>query len=116
MARSSGEGPERSRAIASSPPIAIPESDNPLATGDSNKGWFAAFALALVLAGLAVITLPVALALFWAVGQASLPLVTFFAALTLGAGVGVFRAGVAVAARRWRDDEPGLFASITPVR
>jgi len=97
-------------------PIAIPESDNPLATGDSNKGWFAAFALALVLAGLAVITLPVALALFWAVGQASLPLVTFFAALTLGAGVGVFRAGVAVAARRWRDDEPGLFASITPAR
>ena len=97
-------------------PIAIPESDNPLATGDSNKGWFAAFALALVLAALAVVTLPVALALFWAVSQESLALVTVCAVLTLGAGVLVFRGGVAFAARRWRDDEPGLFASITPVR
>ncbi len=97
-------------------PIAIPESDNPLASGDSNKGWFAAFALAFVLAGLAVLTLPVALALFWAVSQESLALVTVFAVLTLGAGVLVFRGGVALAARRWRDDEPGLFASITPAR
>jgi len=97
-------------------PIAIPESDNPLAGGDSNKGWFAAFALALVLAGLAVLTLPVALALFWAVSRQSLGLVTLFAVFTLGAGLLVFRGGVAVAARRWRDDEPGLFASITPVR
>ncbi len=97
-------------------PIAIPESDNPLATGDSNKGWFAAFALALVLAALAVVTLPVALALFWAVSQESLALVTVFAALTLGAGVLVFRAGSLFAARRWAADEPGLFASITPAR
>ena len=97
-------------------PIAIPESDNPLATGDSNKGWFAAFALAVVLVALAVVTLPVALALFWAVRQESLALVTIFAALTLGAGVLVFRAGISVAARRWSDDEPGLFASITPTR
>ena len=97
-------------------PIAVPESDNPLATGDSNKGWFAAFALALVLAALAVVTLPVALALFWAVSQESLALVTVFAALTLGAGVLVFRAGSRMAARRWAADEPGLFASITPTR
>ncbi len=97
-------------------PIAIPESDNPLAGGDSNKGWFAAFALALVLAALAVVTLPVALALFWAVNQQSLALVTVFAVLTLGAGALVFRGGVIVAARRWSDDEPGLFTSITPTR
>ena len=97
-------------------PIAIPESDNPLATGDSNKGWFAAFALALVLTGLAVITLPVALALFWAVSQESLSLVTVFAVLTLGAGMLVLRAGIAVTARRWRADEPALFVSITPAR
>jgi hypothetical protein len=97
-------------------PIAIPESDNPLATGDSNKGWFAAFALALVLAALAVVTLPVALALFWAVSQESLGLVTVFAVLTLGAGALVFRGGVAIAAHRWSADEPGLFASITPTR
>jgi hypothetical protein len=97
-------------------PIAIPESDNPLATGDSNKGWFAAFALAIVLASLAVVTLPVALALFWAVSQQSLALVTLFAVLTLGAGLLVFRGGTLLAAGRWASDEPGLFASITPAR
>ena len=97
-------------------PIAIPESDNPLATGDSNKGWFAALALAMVLAALAVVTLPVALALFWAVSQESLALVTICAVLTVGAGALVFRGGCVIATRRWSDDEPGLFASITPSR
>ncbi len=97
-------------------PIAIPDSDNPLATGDSNKGWFAAIALAIVITALAVVTLPVALALFWAVNRQSLPLVTACAAATVGAGLGVLRAGVTIAANRWRADEPGLFASMTPVR
>jgi len=97
-------------------PIAIPESDNPLATGDSNKGWFAAIALAIVIAALAAVTLPVALALFWAVNQQSLLLVTLCAVATLGAGVAVLRAGTTIAANRWRSDEPGLFASITPAR
>ena len=97
-------------------PIAIPESDNPLATGDSNKGWFAAIALAIVIAALATVTLPVALALFWAVNQQSLPLVTLCAVATLGAGVAVLRAGITIATNRWRNDEPGLVASITPAR
>jgi hypothetical protein len=97
-------------------PIAIPDSDNPLATGDSNKGWFAAIALAIVIAALAIVTLPVALALFWAVNQQSLALVTLCAVATLGAGVAVLRAGITIAATRWRRDEAGLFASITPVR
>ncbi len=97
-------------------PISIPDSDNPLATGDSNKGWFAAIALAIVIAALAAVTLPVALALFWAVSQQSLALVTVCAAATLGAGVAVMRVGIKIAANRWRRDEPGLFASITPVR
>ncbi len=97
-------------------PIAIPDSDNPLATGDSNKGWFAAFALAVVISALAVVTLPVALALFWALNQQSLALVTLCAMATLGAGVAVLRSGITIAANRWRRDEPGLFASITPVR
>jgi len=97
-------------------PIAVPESDNPLATGDSTKGWFAAFALALVLAGLAIVTLPVGLALFWAVSQQSLLLVTLFSAATLAAGIAVLRGGEAFAAARWRSDEPALVASITPAR
>ncbi len=56
-------------------PIAIPESDNPLASGDSGKGWFAGLVLAAVLFALAILTLPVALALLWAVDRQSLTLV-----------------------------------------
>ena len=97
-------------------PIAIPDSDNPLAAGDSNKGWFAAISVAIVIAALGAITLPVALALFWAVNQQSLLLVMVCAIATLGAGVAVMRAGITIAANRWRSDEPGLFVSITPAR
>ena len=97
-------------------PIAIPDSDNPLAAGDSNKGWFAAISVAIVIVALGAITLPVALALFWAVNQQSLLLVMVCAIATLGAGVAVMRAGITIAANRWRSDEPGLFVSITPAR
>ncbi len=97
-------------------PIAIPESDNPLAGGDSGKGWFAALMLAAVLFALAVLTLPVALALLWAIDQGSLPLVTLLALATLGAGLLVQRGGIALAAGRWRDRGPELYAAIVPAR
>ena len=42
-------------------PIAIPESDNPFAGGESGKGMVAALLLGVVLAGLAIVTVPVAL-------------------------------------------------------
>ena len=97
-------------------PIAIPESDNPLATGDSGKGWFSALMLGLVLAVLAVLTLPIALALLWALDRDSLALVTVLAAATLAAGLLVQRAGVSIAANRWRDHGPELYAAIVPAR
>ena len=97
-------------------PIAIPESDNPLAGGDSGKGWFAALMLAAVLFALAVLTLPIALALLWAIDQDSLPLVTLLALATLGVGLLVQRGGIALAAGRWRDRGPELYAAIVPAR
>jgi hypothetical protein len=97
-------------------PIAIPESDNPLASGDSGKGWFAAVMLALVLVGLAVVTLPVALALLWALDRESFTLVTAMAVITIGVGVIVTRLGVAFAADRWRRLGPELYAAIVPAR
>jgi ABC-2 type transport system permease protein len=97
-------------------PIAIPESDNPLASGDSGKGWFAGLVLAVVLFALALLTLPVALALLWAVDRQSLSLVTVFAVVALGVGVLVERGGIAIAAGRWRDRGPELYAQIVPAR
>jgi ABC-2 type transport system permease protein len=97
-------------------PIAIPESDNPLASGDSGKGWFAALMLGTVLLALAVLTLPIALALLWAIDQESLPLVTLFAVATLGAGLLVQHGGVALAAGRWRERGPELYAAVVPAR
>ena len=97
-------------------PIAIPESDNPLASGDSGKGCFAGLMLAAVLFGLAILTLPAALALLWALDRGSVTLVSAFAVATVGAGVLIMHGGVALAARRWRVRGPELFAAIVPAR
>lgn len=97
-------------------PIAIPESDNPLASGDSGKGWLAAITLALVLVALAILTLPIALALLWAVDRDSTAAVTTFAVATIGAGLLILRGGTAIASKRWREHGPELFAAITPAR
>jgi ABC-2 type transport system permease protein len=50
-------------------PIAIPESDNPFAGGESGKGILAAVLLLGVLVALGTATVPVALALLWAVEE-----------------------------------------------
>jgi len=97
-------------------PIAIPEGDNPLASGDSGKGCLAGFILAGVVLALAVVTLPVALALLWALDRGSLALVTVFAFATLGAGYGVYRLGIRFATRYWRKREPEIYAAVIPAR
>jgi hypothetical protein len=97
-------------------PIAIPDSDNPFAGGESGKGIVAALLLAVVLTGLAVVTVPVALALFWAADRGHAGLVTLFGALTVVAGWAVMRAGVHVATRRLSGRDPEFVASVTPAR
>jgi hypothetical protein len=97
-------------------PIAIPESDNPLAGGDSGKGIFAGLVFFAVLLVLGVMTLPVALALLWAIDQGSAALVAVLSGVTLGGGWLVMRAGVIIAASRWRDRGPELYAAIVPTR
>jgi ABC-2 type transport system permease protein len=97
-------------------PVAVPESDNPFASGESGRGIVAALLLGAVLAGLAVATLPVALALLWATNQGSVPLVTVLGACAVAAGALVLRAGVRTCARRLRDDAPALLAAVTPAR
>jgi hypothetical protein len=97
-------------------PIAIPESDNPLAGGDSGKGWFAGLVFFAVLAVLGLLTLPVALGLLWAISIESAVLVTLFACVSLAAGAVVMRVGVSATATRWRDRTPELYAAVVPTR
>ena len=97
-------------------PIAIPESDNPFAGGESGKGLVAAMLLGVVLASLAVATIPIALALFWATNRGNVGLVTLFGALTVIAGSVVMRIGTRIATNRLDTRDPEFVASVTPAR
>lgn len=97
-------------------PIAVPESDNPFAGGETGKGLVAALLLAAVLTALAVVTIPVALALFWATDRGRVGLVTALAALTVAVGWGMLRLGARLATRRIERHEPEFVAAITPAR
>jgi hypothetical protein len=97
-------------------PIAIPESDNPFASGESGKGIIAALLLGVVLVGLAIATVPIALALFWATDRGNVSLVTVFGAASIVIGYGLLRVGIAIATRRLSGHEPEFIAAVTPTR
>jgi hypothetical protein len=97
-------------------PIAVPESDNPFASGETGKGMLAAILLAAVLSVLAVVTVPVALALLWAVDRGNTTLVTALGAITIAVGWGVSRVGVRIATTRITGREPEFAAAVTPAR
>lgn len=97
-------------------PIAVPESDNPFASGETGKGMLAAILLAAVLSVLAVVTVPVALALLWAVDRGDTTLVTVLGAITIAVGWGVSRVGVRIATTRITGREPEFAAAVTPAR
>jgi hypothetical protein len=97
-------------------PIAVPDTDNPFASGESGKGMMAAGLLVLVLVGLTIATVPVGLALFWATDRGNLALVTVFGALTVVAGWIVLAIGRAIATRRLTGRDEAFLASVTPAR
>ena len=97
-------------------PIAVPETDNPFASGESGKGMLAALLLCVVLAALALATLPVALALIWATDTGSTALVTFYGALTVAAGWLVLQVGIRIATARLGGHEPEFVTAVTPSR
>lgn len=97
-------------------PIAIPETDNPFAGGESGKGIVAALLLAVVLASLAIVTVPIALALLWASDRGRADLVTVFAVVTVAVGYAILRLGVRIATRRLSDRQPEFLAAVTPAR
>jgi hypothetical protein len=97
-------------------PIAIPESDNPFASGESGKGMIAALLLCVVLGALALATLPVALALIWATDTGSTALVTVYGGLTVAVGWVLMQVGIKIATARMRGHEPEFVTAVTPSR
>jgi hypothetical protein len=97
-------------------PIAVPESDNPFASGETGKGVVAALLLVSVLSALAVATIPIALALFWASDRGRIDLVTAFAVVTVVVGWGLARLGRWLAVQRITSHQPEFLAAVTPAR
>jgi ABC-2 type transport system permease protein len=97
-------------------PIAIPESDNPFAGGESGKGIVAALLLVCVLTGLAVVTVPIAVLLVWATFTGDVIFTTVCAVATVFAGWIVMRLGERIATAHIMNHEPEFVASVTPAR
>lgn len=97
-------------------PIAMPETDNPFASGETGKGVVAALLLVTVLTALAVATIPVGLALFWASDRGRVDLVTAFAVVTVAIGWALSRLGRRVATHRLETRQPEFLAAVTPAR
>ncbi len=97
-------------------PIAMPESDDPFAHGESGRGLLSAILLLGVILTLALITLPVFLALFWASANGSVPWVTVLGLVTIGVGRLVMLGGIALASNHLRRQGPEFVHAITPSR
>ncbi len=97
-------------------PIAIPDSDNPLASGDAGRGCMAGLIIALLLICLTIISLPVAAGLFIAATRESVPLALVMGACSAAVGWLVFNLGVKFATARWQQREPEIYAAVIPAR
>jgi hypothetical protein len=76
----------------------------------------AALLLCVVLGALALATLPVAVALIWAIDTGSTTLVTVYGVLTIAIGWIAMQAGIKIATARMRGHEPEFLIAVTPSR
>lgn len=97
-------------------PIAVPESDNPFASGESGQGILAAALLVLVLIGLTIVTVPIGLALLWAADRGNAAAVAGLVVAAIVLGAAVYRGGVWFATRRLSGRDESFLASVTPAR
>ncbi|MHB1137782.1 MAG: hypothetical protein ACYC2O_02425 [Microthrixaceae bacterium] len=102
-------------ATAALAPVAVPESPNPLASGDTGQGCMAAVMLSLGLVVLGVASAPIAIPVVFASGSSVGW--TMLAALTAPLlGIAMLRGGVALATARLRGREAELVQKVTPAR
>ena len=97
-------------------PIAVPDTDNPFASGESGQGMLAAALLVLVLVGLTIVTVPIGLALLWAADRGHTAAMVGLVAAAIVLGALVERGGVWFATRRLSGRDEAFLASVTPAR
>jgi len=102
-------------ASAALAPVALPDSPNPLAGGDTGQGCVAGLMLAACMFVLGVASLPVAAVIYLA-SERSAVLATVAAVAAPAVGALVLWAGVAVARGRISGAEEVLVAQVTPAR
>lgn len=102
-------------ASAALAPVALPDSPNPLAAGDTGQGCIAGLMLAACMFVLGAVSLPVSAAIYLA-SERSVELATLAALLAPVVGVAVMWGGVAVARARLRGFEEALVERVTPAR
>jgi hypothetical protein len=95
-------------------PIALPDTDNPFASGDTGRGCLVGVLTTLSLLVQAALAVPVGLALFSAFERVSTVIITLIASTSLLVGIVVLRAGERIAARRLEHHFPDLLVEITP--
>ncbi|HTO01268.1 MAG TPA: hypothetical protein VL068_11395, partial [Microthrixaceae bacterium] len=100
---------------ASIAPVAMPESPNPLASGDTGQGCLAGMTLAIGMLVLAVVSAPVGIGVLIA-SDHSAGLTTIVALSAPVVGVLMLWAGTSVAERRIGGRESELVRHITPAR
>ena len=96
-------------------PFALPDSPNPLAAGDAGQGCLAGSVLMVGMVVLTIVSVPIALAVVWAVGRG--PTTTAFVSLLAPVVGAVLLALALVAARALLGGrEAELVAKVTPAR
>jgi len=102
-------------ASAAAAPFSVPDSPNPFAAGDTGQGCLAGGILAVDMVALAVVSVPVALAVWWA-SLRSPELTALVALVAPLAGLGVLFGGIALASKILTGHEHELVQKVTPAR
>ncbi len=102
-------------ASATLAPVAMPDSPNPLAAGDTGQGCIAGLALTACMTVLVITSMPVALGLFVA-SSSSAAWATVVALAAPLVGIGVLWGSMALAVARLSGNEDRLIELVTPAR
>jgi ABC-2 type transport system permease protein len=97
-------------------PIALPDTDNPFASGDTGRGCLVGVLTFTSLVVQALLAAPVGLLLYLALPDMDAPWVTLLAAAAIPVGWAVLATGTWLAARHVDRHGPDLIVAITPSR
>jgi hypothetical protein len=102
-------------ASASIAPVAMPDSPNPLAAGDTGQGCVAGLLLAVCMTVLGIVSAPVAVGIYLASNSSAVLAASAALAAPL-VGAAVLWGGMAAATARLRGREERLVDEVTPAR